>query len=340
MDSSRKMSPKFILIITAVIFCAVGCKSTPSVGSKVNGSNSASETVITTPESKKSRADKIEKKPAKLRFVQETHLPTTLESIKKQFDTISLVRFKLQQHSLYKTELTNDILFEIDSSNSYNIMSSDIRAIAKLFNTEELGQNLYVVGHTDSRGGESYNLRLSLRRAMNVATKLANEGIDVDRIKLVPAGEYQPIALNQPGTYRKNRRVDILSADSKALISAYIREQDCTSIDTACKRSELSVLSLEKDPLLGVVMKTDRYDTVTVAAPSVNDLNQLSRDLAVMGSNAVDEREKVINEKERLGPSTTETRDTFKMDVLIREPLVFKKIIRDVLKFDAKYIID
>jgi outer membrane protein OmpA-like peptidoglycan-associated protein len=38
-----------------------------------------------------------------------------------------------------------------------------------------------VYGHTDSQGSNEYNLELSQRRAVSVATVLANQGVDQRR---------------------------------------------------------------------------------------------------------------------------------------------------------------
>ncbi|MBE1301822.1 MAG: OmpA family protein [Alteromonadaceae bacterium] len=324
-----------LVLLTMGLLLLAGCQSTsPS-------KKSTTKHVPVAVKQATSPTPKPASKPVKpdITFTQAALDKEPVKKLAESFDTISLKKFKLQQHNLYKTELTNAILFETDSAESYSIESKDVSAIAEIFNSGELGKNLYIVGHTDSRGNESYNLRLSLRRAMSVATKLVEEGVDVSRIKLVPAGEYQPIAPNKRGSFINNRRVDILSANSKALLSAFIREQDCRGIDKACQQVELSVISLEKDDALGVVMKSQRYDSVTVAAPGKSNLRQLSTDLKEKGAVAVDEREQQRSETVRTGIAKSMIRDTFSMDVIMREPLVFKTIVRDVLRFDAKHII-
>ncbi len=67
-----------------------------------------------------------------------------------------------------------------------------------------------VYGHTDSTGDDNYNLGLSQRRAVSVATILANNGIDQRRFYIEGKGEREPIASNasEPGR-AQNRRVEI-----------------------------------------------------------------------------------------------------------------------------------
>lgn len=67
-----------------------------------------------------------------------------------------------------------------------------------------------VYGHTDSQGDDNYNLDLSQRRAVSVATILANQGIDQRRFFIQGKGETAPIASNATESGRsQNRRVEI-----------------------------------------------------------------------------------------------------------------------------------
>ncbi|OAN11643.1 hypothetical protein A3K86_22265 [Photobacterium jeanii] len=70
---------------------------------------------------------------------------------------------------------------------------------------------LFVIGHTDSRGAEAYNQTLSEKRATVVATYLAAHfEIDPSRIKTEGRGESQPIASNDTEEGRaQNRRVEV-----------------------------------------------------------------------------------------------------------------------------------
>ncbi len=67
-----------------------------------------------------------------------------------------------------------------------------------------------IEGHTDSQGSESYNQKLSQRRAESVVDFLADKGIDRSRLNAKGFGESQPIASNSTEAGRaKNRRVEI-----------------------------------------------------------------------------------------------------------------------------------
>ena len=75
------------------------------------------------------------------------------------------------------------------------------------------GLNLEVIiatGHTDSRGTDAYNQKLSVKRADAVKTYLTGKGIEASRVYTEGKGEAQPVADNKSDDGRaKNRRVEI-----------------------------------------------------------------------------------------------------------------------------------
>jgi outer membrane protein OmpA-like peptidoglycan-associated protein len=108
-------------------------------------------------------------------------------------------------------ELPADVLFDFDKA--------DIRADA----AGALGQLATVLrgfpngtarleGHTDAKGDDAYNQRLSERRAAAVKTWLVErEGLDAGRLTTRGWGESKPIASNDDDAGRqKNRRVAVI----------------------------------------------------------------------------------------------------------------------------------
>ena len=78
--------------------------------------------------------------------------------------------------------------------------------------TERPEVRITVCGHTDSVGGERYNLQLSLKRAEAVREYVATAGgIDPDRIAVRGVGAHQPAASNATEQGRqKNRRITFI----------------------------------------------------------------------------------------------------------------------------------
>ena len=75
----------------------------------------------------------------------------------------------------------------------------------------EYDKTLVVVGgHTDSDGGESFNLGLSQKRARSVSDFLQSKDILAERLEATGFGESQPIANNNNAEGKQlNRRVEI-----------------------------------------------------------------------------------------------------------------------------------
>jgi OOP family OmpA-OmpF porin len=82
------------------------------------------------------------------------------------------------------------------------------------------GINLEViiaVGHTDSVGNDTYNQKLSVRRAEAVKSYLVSKGIEKNRVYTEGKGEKQPVADNKTSEGRaKNRRVEIEVVGTRA----------------------------------------------------------------------------------------------------------------------------
>lgn len=77
-------------------------------------------------------------------------------------------------------------------------------------------RKLSIVGHTDSVGGDSFNQKLSERRAEAVFSYLRAKGLKVQDVDRVGFGERAPIADNATAKGRaQNRRAEIMATVSK-----------------------------------------------------------------------------------------------------------------------------
>ena len=98
-------------------------------------------------------------------------------------------------------------------SNEYFPMLDDIAVIAREICDFQI---VIVEGHTDSVGPQSYNEKLSYRRANSVKVYLEGKGVPPAQIRIVSLGEIQPIANNTDRSGRaKNRRVELYISHSQ-----------------------------------------------------------------------------------------------------------------------------
>jgi len=85
---------------------------------------------------------------------------------------------------------------------------------AKVLN-DHASVHVRVEGHTDSRGSDAYNLKLSQRRAEAVAAYMVSKGVDETHMSPVGYGESSPVAPNDTAeNMYKNRRVDFVVTES------------------------------------------------------------------------------------------------------------------------------
>ncbi len=105
--------------------------------------------------------------------------------------------------------LSGEVFFDFNSSQLRNELKSKLDSISKFLNKNK-AFNASVSGHTDNTGNESYNLKLSEKRAENVALYLIDQGVEPDRISYVGMGSLKPVMDNSTEEgKRKNRRVEI-----------------------------------------------------------------------------------------------------------------------------------
>jgi outer membrane protein OmpA-like peptidoglycan-associated protein len=108
-----------------------------------------------------------------------------------------------------RVTMRNEILFDHDSYSLRSASRDELREMADVFN--RYGDTTIVVqGHADSTGSESYNQRLSERRANSVSGYLEDFGVRGSRIDAAGYGESKPRTSNSTASGRQqNRRVEI-----------------------------------------------------------------------------------------------------------------------------------
>ena len=105
-------------------------------------------------------------------------------------------------------ELMQIIYFDFDQFNLSEVSKDKIK---KFLNNYGSDINEYlVVGHTDTKGTNKYNLSLSIKRAEVVKEILINYGINQSSIKILGKGE-ESLAVDTPDDTKQpaNRRVEI-----------------------------------------------------------------------------------------------------------------------------------
>ncbi len=101
------------------------------------------------------------------------------------------------------------LLFDFNSATLRSEARENLRNLAASL-AKNPGEDVLIVGHTDSVGTDSYNLDLSRRRAEAAASYIATVGVDRSRIGTKGMGENDPLASNDTDAGRQqNRRVEV-----------------------------------------------------------------------------------------------------------------------------------
>jgi len=109
--------------------------------------------------------------------------------------------------------LKGDVSFDTRSSELSGRAEKVLDELAAEFVKKDY-RDIKVVGHTDNRGGDAYNMRLSRDRAQSVRNRLVAGGVKGSRVETDGKGPTEPIASNDTEEGRaKNRRVEILIED-------------------------------------------------------------------------------------------------------------------------------
>jgi outer membrane protein OmpA-like peptidoglycan-associated protein len=133
-------------------------------------------------------------------------------------DLEKVLKDDVNSGSIIITKLPKDqIMIRMTSATAFDVNSSQIKfgfhrtlnKLSVILNKYEKTE-LIIVGHTDSTGSDSYNQKLSERRANAVVLYLDNKKVIPERLNGYGKGETNPISNNNTSEGRTaNRRIEI-----------------------------------------------------------------------------------------------------------------------------------
>jgi outer membrane protein OmpA-like peptidoglycan-associated protein len=119
-----------------------------------------------------------------------------------------------------RIELAADVLFDFDKATIKPEAATALHNVAEIIKDKGKGRSVRIDGHTDGKGSDAYNQKLSERRADSVKQWLGQkEGLAQAKMTTQGFGASKPVAPNakpdgsdDPEGRQKNRRVEIVLA--------------------------------------------------------------------------------------------------------------------------------
>lgn len=146
-----------------------------------------------------------------------------------QFQTVREPRVETRSSveiPILRTIFAERVFFDTDRSEIKSSAEAVLDIVAENLRREPPDVALFVSGHTDSRGSDTYNFDLSLRRADAVARALLRRNVGISTIWRVGFGKSAPIADNDTAEHMSlNRRVEFLFARKPEPIANWLSQQ-------------------------------------------------------------------------------------------------------------------
>ena len=115
---------------------------------------------------------------------------------------------EMKQIEVGQSIVLRNIFFDFDKSTIRSESANELDRLIKLL-TENPTLKIELGSHTDSKGSDVYNQKLSQSRSQSVVTYLIEKGIATDRLVAKGYGETAPVATNDTETGRQeNRRTE------------------------------------------------------------------------------------------------------------------------------------
>jgi outer membrane protein OmpA-like peptidoglycan-associated protein len=116
-----------------------------------------------------------------------------------------------------RVDLAADVLFDFDKAELLPKSEETLKKAADVVKEKYKGGTVRIEGHTDAKGSDSYNQKLSLRRADSVKNWFTAHGLGDMKFAAEGFGAKKPVAPNtktdgsdDPEGRQKNRRVEIV----------------------------------------------------------------------------------------------------------------------------------
>lgn len=133
-------------------------------------------------------------------------------NVDENYEQDTMVKVFLIDPIIKKRVKIEDIYFAFDKSNVIDFYKEKMDSVVSVL-MQNPGFSVEVEGHTDSKGSDEYNMKLSQRRADEAAAYLESKGVTKERVITKAMGKSMPLVPNEkdgqddPEGRSRNRRV-------------------------------------------------------------------------------------------------------------------------------------
>lgn len=136
-------------------------------------------------------------------------------AITDNINIVSLTEYKEITRDLYlvpveigQTIRLNNIFFEFDKADLKSESNEELNRLCEFLSNNKKVK-IEISGHTDNKGDDAYNQKLSQKRVESVSAYLVSKGISQNQFTVKGVGESKPVATNDTDEGRAlNRRVE------------------------------------------------------------------------------------------------------------------------------------
>lgn len=199
----RKIAVLILAVIVAMV--ATGCATKKYVTTEVAGLDAANsqrmDGIESQVEANQSRLDEQDQNMGEISQTAQEALERAIAAGKLAEGTF-----------LFETVFSDDkVRFGFDESKLSDTATQALDIFIDDLKSRDQSVYVEIQGHTDSTGGEAYNLQLGQKRAEAVRRYLSQQGIPLARMAVISYGMSVPIADNSTSEGRAiNRRVTIV----------------------------------------------------------------------------------------------------------------------------------
>ena len=187
-------------------------------------------------------------------------------------DSYEMTRMPIEMRTMRRPLVLKSVLFDLGKSDLRNESKAELDSLASLLNNDWPNHVIELRSHTDFRGSDTLNTRLSFDRALSCVDYLVSVGVDSRRLIPVGMADTEPTVLTSetmglsPGSlsreyierlktnslkemaHQKNRRTDfkVLSTDFESWLENPENVEKSSSIKDATIKKDGKVVPMKK----------------------------------------------------------------------------------------------